>query len=205
MNKYTSKAVGFTLLEVLIAMSLSAALLVLLFTGVNNLQQTWLNIQQDQSTQEELMVASQFIRGRLEQILFLPPQEDQNATNQTNAQVIFTGESQTLTFVAPLMTYSTFAGIYKQTLSLNDNQLVFSWQPLRHQGQGHTGERVLMREITAFKIDYFGVADIAQNADNRHPEWHDSWDTKNGLPQLIRLRFTHHDEAAPELVIPLLW
>ena len=186
---------GFTLLEMLIAMSLSIMLLSLLFAGVSTTQGAWERGEDLINSTDDLRMAENFIRTRLEQTVMLTQEDDRSKS-------LFEGEEQRAQFVSPLMTYVGYSGLYIQELKLDKDKLMLSWKPYRTDTEqaGQTGEKVILQHVSKVAFSYFGN----KTRNPRDPsEWLSEWSMEWGSPSLVRLSFYYLDEPAPSIIAPL--
>ena len=146
-----------------------------------------------------------FVRARLAETLPL----EALAPELDGFEPLFTGTTQALRFAGRLPE-SLGAGMYLMELVLADpgradgsGNLVLRWRPFDPYDQ--TGEqvepeeRVLIENIEALELAYFGTNDPQQP-----PDWRQSWERQPELPRLIRLRvrFAENDERRwPELIV----
>jgi hypothetical protein len=111
---------------------------------------------------------------------------------------------------AGLMPDHLGAGVYLMELALADSgraqgraNLLLRWRPFDpdHQAADEVEpeERVLIEDIDALELSYFGAIDPEQP-----PDWWQVWEGRPDLPRLIRLqvRFADDDERRwPELIV----
>jgi|GEM_PF-2999465 len=170
---------GFTLLELMLALLISTALLALLYQGVSQSLQQWQrsnSIAQHSSQQYRL---NQHLRQQLSQALRM---------KGPDRQLVFQGDDQQLQFVAAI-DHPARSGLYHYQLShhhTQDNQYQFTlkirrWHPnptepaAVERFQLHTGASPVL-------IEY-----ASQNRDGSL-EWHNQWQPQRSLPVLVRLR-----------------
>ena len=195
------KQQGLTLLEMLIAMMLSSVILVLLFSGIDTIQNSWLQSQRINNEINDLKIVDRFIRGRLEQALFLSENEN------TTGDIIFKGQANSISYLAPMMTYVGYPGIYEQTLSLQDNKLIFEWKPYRKSSQNNANDesrRILLEDVSDLRINYYGVTNT-ESSESPSASWNDHWELKNGIPNLIKIHYKYQEDDIPEIIVPLAW
>lgn len=187
---------GFTLLEVLIAVMLSSLVLLVLFSGMNTIQGGWAQSQRLHNELGDIKIVDRFMRGRLGDILFL--------SEEGTMETVFDGKANSISYLAPMMTYVGYPGIYKQTLKMQDGKLIFEWKSYRKESEKNVGDeskRVLLEDISDLKIDYYGSTESG----NSDAVWNSSWDIHNGPPRMIRIQYKYHKDDVPEIVVPLVW
>ena len=199
MNKRYHRTVlsqhGFTLLELVLAVSLLGMLLVGLYTGFWVGVRAWDQGSQRSEQLDELRSISSFIRQQLSQTSRSVIVEDGN-----ERRIAFTGEGQSLIFVAPLLPHIEGGGLFFQQLSLKGSDLELSWWPYRPKADGETPDvkrRVLLQGVTRFSCQYFGNPEAKQE----QSQWLDQWQSRVFLPQLIQIEWATRDGALPSMTI----
>jgi general secretion pathway protein J len=197
-------AAGFTLLELLIALSLMGLVLVMVYSAL------WLGIRSwdagdERATQlNDMRLVQGFLRRNLRQsqTVFRIDEDAQRV-------VVFEGAVQHMTFVAPLLTHLGLGGLYLIELDLVDvegiGQLRIRWQPYRpdtlEDNRVHEDDSeatLLLSEVADVQWSYFGVEE-----DGDEPDWHERWVNTQERPRLVNLRLTWRDEPWPDLVVEL--
>lgn len=221
-----NKAAGFTLVEVLIALTLATVVTVLLFAGLRLGTRTWERLTSVQERLEALRSAHNVIERALRQT------RDLGATWDGRPVVVFAGEAQRLDWVAPL-TIIGMPGLYVLRVALEPTahgaQLVLTrwlyhpevlagtdvsppWIPLAEAGaletaaaaggqepaSGVFGRTVLLAEVGDFALAYFGTL-----PGENEPRWHDTWLGFNQLPRSIRLQLTTPEQSWPAALVTL--
>jgi hypothetical protein len=122
---------------------------------------------------------------------------------------VFVGTTDAVRF-ASLLPENLGAGVYLMELALAEGgqvdgtgNLVLRWHPLepdeRSVEEVQPEERVLIENVLALELSYFGTLDSAQP-----PDWWQMWEGRAELPRLIRLRlsFPENDQRDwPELIV----
>lgn len=190
---------GFTLLELLIGMTLVGFILTLLFAGLNLGTRSWEAGEQRMVTSSRQAVVVDFIRRVIERtdpLRWRVGEEDQLA---------FAGEAESLRFVGALAMHEGTTGNHLIALDLasgeNGRDLVMRWRlpDLREPGFGPLEQaepKVLLKAIRGMTLAYFGA-----EADTEEPAWHDQWLNQKAPPELIRLRLTmENGETWPDII-----
>jgi general secretion pathway protein J len=199
---------GFTLLELLAAITLLGLLMAALFGGLRLGTRVWQTADARLEGSMRTQVVQDFIRQRLAETLPLEmgPLELADAAV---AEPVFVGTVEAVRF-ASLLPEHLGAGVYLMELALAEagdadatGDLVLRWRPF--EPDDPTAEevepegRVLLENIEALELSYFGSGDSAQP-----PDWWQAWEGQPELPRLIRLRvgFPENDGRQwPELIV----
>ena len=178
---------GFTLLEVLIAMTLLGLLMMLLFGGMRLGTRAWETNSNRIEEIEEIQISHQIIRRMLSQAYpLVEPTESIDAI--VGRRIEFQGEPEYVAFTG-LMPAHLGGGFHRFELSVkNDSSeasLALRWRRVSSEGEydGATdNETILIERISAAKFTYFGVVEGATD-----PDWQQEWRNRTRLPALVRL------------------
>ena len=193
------RAQGFTLLELLIGMTLVGFILALLFAGLNLGTRSWEAGEQRVVTSSRQAVVVDFIRRILEQTEPLHWQVDKED------RLAFAGEAESLRFVGTLAMHGGATGRHLIAIDLASGEIgrdmVMRWRLSnpREPGFGPVEQaepKVLVKAISGMTLAYFGA-----EADTDEPTWHDQWLNQKNLPELIRLRLVmENGETWPDII-----
>lgn len=185
MNKQLS---GFTLLEVLIGMSLLSIMMLLLFASLRTCVQSWNAGEKKIAEVSQATIVQNFLRNKLHTALPL------NADFlEEDAEFSFQGAAHSLQFVAPMSASAGRLGLQLFTISLQPEedgagqQLMVDIKPFFAQNdmEQWEGEQVvILKKIHELNIAYFG---IDQDDPDVEPHWHKQWLDKQGLPELVSI------------------
>jgi len=178
---------GFTLVELLVGLSLLTLISVLLFGGFRFGLRVW-EVGDDRIAEaNEIEMAQHLLRRQIGEaqpvVLGLQPDA---------APTLFRGDSAGVLFVAPLPAHRGVGGFYLFSLAADgaqkNRQLVLRWRLYRADRLNETDfdpkdRSVLVNGIQSVAIDYFG-----RPAGDAPARWLERWDGALGLPQLVRLR-----------------
>lgn len=176
---------GFTLLELLVAITLLALIGGMMVGGLRFGARVWEEtLRQDQDPQAVAAVQS-VLRRQIAQAL---PLFYRSANGQVATALA--GSNDSLVFVGPMPTYLGRGGRYLIGLQIEGavtaRNLVLRWQPFSPErpGLGFTSnahEEVLLRGIEELRLSYYGASDNRSAA-----RWHDVW-RGQALPELIKV------------------
>jgi general secretion pathway protein J len=195
-----SAAAGFTLVELLVAVTLlsllSVALLVALRLGVHAERAGSGRLEAEEGT----AVGLSFIRAQLGDARVAIEVDETG-----RPLVVFDGAADRVAFVAPLPARVNLPGLHLIEImtvrAALGAELVVRARPYRPPKilPADIPEKRLIAGLGAAEFAYFGAASSNEPA-SWHGEWHDMW----GLPALVRLRVSAaRGDAAPDLVVAL--
>ena len=163
-----------TLAELLVALTLLGMLSVMMMGGLHFGGRAWERTRQASDQINAVVRTHAFLRARL---------------SQTARPASVSGESDRLAFDALWMTALGGADFYQFHLALRDDALVLSWRPAPRDAndtapppEALTGERVLLKGVTALKVAWFGQAPGSPT-----PEWTTRWQPDWPAAQLVRI------------------
>jgi general secretion pathway protein J len=182
----SSKAArGFTLIEVLIAMTLLSVMVVLLFGSLRICAQSWELGEQKISEVNEIAVVYQFFQRHL--TTTEPLWNDFSVDEESLA---FQGKVQSLAFVSAFPASAGRSGQQLFFLQVQeedrDKIIKVSVTPFFPVAEGEEWQHedvVLIRHVSDFALAYYGNDDESGQA-----LWQDEWLEKDVLPQLIKIR-----------------
>jgi general secretion pathway protein J len=176
---------GFTLVELLVSMTLLAFLTLALGGALHFGARAW--ERSEARAPDDIRLVQQFLRHALEQAY--PVYE-----NGARPHVVFAGSERRLAFIAPFPATATI-GRDALTLALNSDgdrvQLVVS-------SAGGVRE-ALLHNLAGASFAYFGP-----DRSNGPSSWHGEWANRQMLPAAIRVRvrFPHGDARRwPDLIV----
>ena len=189
---------GFTLLEVLIALVLIGFLLVMLYGSLYAGARNWRAGEVRAQDNDDKRLVLSFIRRIMGETMpiFL--------ADRQGTRVIFRGDDASLQFVSRLPAHHAGSGIYFLKLEEEHGELLLRYTPLIGNKAmfeedifveaEHIG---LLGDIETFDLDYFG-----RDTPEAEPAWRDEWESRNLLPELIRLSInTYELDSWPPMVI----
>ena len=125
-------------------------------------------------------------------------------SDRQGTRVMFQGDNASLQFVSRLPAHHAGSGIYFLRLETEHDELLLRYTPLTRDktifNEDIFIEAVhisLLENIQTIDLDYFG-----QETPDAEPAWRDDWESRNLLPELIRLRINPYlPDPWPPLVI----
>ncbi len=199
---------GFTLLELLISITLLGMILVLLFGGLRLGVRSWDAVQQQVDNLNTVRSVESFLRREMSQT---QPYRWKSGNGQ---RLAFLGERNKVNFVAQLPARIGGGGLYAISLEIENNaqgkRLVWRHVPLSPLVQDFAAvsraqEMVLAgAELTA--VDDIWLTYFGRLSDSTAPAWLDRWESDTRLPMLIKVqvRFASGTEWPDFVVAPLL-
>jgi len=168
---------GFTLLEILVVLSLLAVLLVLLSGALLGANRAVSKAQRYTVSLDEMRAARQFLRTAISEALPLDVTED-----DSQADGFFVGTSERLQFVATLPGVLG-GGIQRFTLQRRAEDLQVAFSRLEAQTTASRDEpQVLLTNLAALQFSYRGVSPLGQPTG-----WIDQWPWPRRLPSAVRI------------------
>jgi len=191
---------GFTLLELLVSLTLFAFLSAVLYSSFRLAINTWSAGIKIDDRIEDIVITNNFIRQYLGAIVPLYTNDGKEVFNN------FEGGRQEVIFIAEMPSHLGYGGFYKIRLGLvedgNKNKLVVV-RTLLHPDltadpeHGVRDESTLIDDLESIEFFYFG-----QVSGETSPDWQDSWSRQPGLPALIRIRISAEAGAVwPDFIV----
>lgn len=199
---------GFTLLELLISLTLLGMMLVLLFGGLRLGVRSWDSVQKEVDHLNSVRSVENFLRREMERVY---PYRWKSLPGQNYA---FAGERNKVSFVAPLPSRIGAGGLYAITMELEQNgngrRLTWKHVPVDSQMKDFASldqakEIVLVgAELNA--VDDIWLSYFGREKDGAEPRWVEHWDSVATMPLLIRVqvRFADGREWPDFVVAPKL-
>ena len=196
---------GFTLLEVLMAVTLLALLLAGAYSGIQTSVRAMHSGERMIERVDRVRTVQEFLRRQISRIMPLPYDQSPNGT------FVFDGDRQFMRFVAPMPGYLSHGGPYVQTLALthgNDGlRLVFSGAMLN--GFDATEEKAAERDPVVL-LDHIRDGHFAYRMLDEQGQltpWSDSWPDPSITPLMVQIQLvmqTGERVDFPTLAVPLM-
>ena len=174
---------GFTLLELLVALTLFAILMTAMLGGLRLGARVWDVSSTHLEDSDGVLTIRRFLRQRLEDAT-----PATGISEQTSDQPVFIGEPRNLR-LASSMPASLGEGLFLLHLALSPqaetsevNNLVLRWRSWPARSAEDVRERTILHDVVGIRFAYYATGD--KEAVGR---WHDSWRDQHALPDLIRV------------------
>lgn len=187
---------GFTLVEVLLALSLTTLIMLALISALATFGKTATSLENRFERSDELRLVSDFLRATIGRAL-----EDYSVRLPDNsAAVMFEGDSTDLRWVGVMPARHGTGGVYNFRLFVVEDEfgptLSLQYQPFVGEGEipdwNGVESRVLIDKLSVFEIEYF---------DREADTWTSAWRGAEALPALVKLGISVGGNAWPELLV----
>ncbi len=196
---------GFTLIEVMLAITLVAMIMALAYGGFRASVRATSSGEALIEETNRLRVTHQFVRRQLMRSLALIIEEDEN----DGLQVRFEGDRDRVRFVAPMPGYLSYGGPYVQELRLEGGrdgmELVYYYAMLNGYEPGELEQTegiVLMDGLREGSFIFLG-----EDPEDQSPFWADYWEEVDQMPLAVGLEIDLNREtglAWPDLIAPVM-
>lgn len=189
---------GFTLVELLVAVTLLSLLSLVLMNGLRLGVHAWQRTATHSESVDHSLLAQNFLRRVIEDAYPYLPSDD-----AARSRVAFDGARESLRLLASAPAALGGSGRSRIELSLGKRDgrvdlMVTSSSELA-DGAAAPTRKVLLADVSSVEFAYFG-----KRRSDRSVAWHDDWANESGLPQLVRIRVRSPTSDAriwPELLI----
>ena len=188
-----SRRAGFTLVELLLALTLMSMLLALAYGGFRAATRATDRGQTILEDSSRIRMAHQFVRKQLNQISPLAFEVSEDGVDRT----VFVGEEQRIRFVAPMPGYLGFGGPQVQELAVVRGpfglELVLSHALLQGFEEDLLYERdpiPLVNQIESARFSFLAVDEEGELAG-----WTSVWDQPDTLPKSIALEIEFEEDV----------
>lgn len=196
-----SKQHGFSLIEMLLAITLMAMILALVYGGMRATTRASLRGELLIAETQSMRMTHQFVSRQIHQMLPLPWEgEGEDA-------VMFEGDSKSITWIGPMPGYLGFGGPQLQRLELgrgdNGQELHFRHAVLNEGTADLEGQDpiVLMQGVEHLNFEFLKPND---EGDDEQADWQGDWDIPDSLPLALRMVLGFEDSGTglvwPDLV-----
>ena len=190
---------GFTLIEMLLAVTLMAAILALVYGGMRATTRATLRGEQLIAATQSMRMTHGFISRQIHQMLPL------HWEGEAEDVIMFEGDTDSITWIGPMPGYLGFGGPQLQRLEVsggeNGQELHFR-HAILSQGQADLDAQdpiVLLDEISELQFEF-----LKADEEEETNTWQDNWDEPGHLPKAVRLSLDFNDTGTgliwPDLV-----
>lgn len=177
---------GFTLVELLLAITLMSILLGLTYSGLRAATRSSVQGEKILGATGELRATHQFLRRQMNQML---PLSYAVKDGDEELRVVFEGDTQSIKYVAPMPGYLGAGGPQVQLVELmrDDDEFVlqFSHALLQDFEDDYLYERdpvVLLEGVASAEFEFLG-----RDEQGEITSWAANWDQPQSLPVAVRL------------------
>ncbi|MEN9896619.1 MAG: hypothetical protein RLZZ66_268 [Pseudomonadota bacterium] len=193
---------GFTLIEVLIAMSLLSLMMVLLFSSLHIGAKSWQQGEEKIGTINEIAVVQQFFSHHLAHAL---PQWNDFDPEQERV-FAFQGKKTSVQFVGAFPASAERYGLQLFNVALKDinkksavTVSVKPFFPLAENENPFEDEIELISDVKQFELAYFGL-----NDETGEYQWQTEWLNKELQPRLVKIALELADgRYTPDMIVAL--
>lgn len=198
MTSAPSSQEGFTLLEMLVSVTLMGLLAILLFGSLHFASRAWERSEANGDEMGDLRLVQELLRREIEQAYPAAA-----VTGAEGRKVEFLGTADTMRFLGPAPLAGGLAGnawiVLNSGSSGGDRQLTIRASPELAVPGTVPWKDALLRGASTIHFSYFDAG-----ADDGAPGWRDHWIGQKTLPAMVRIQiaFPKRDARAwPELVV----
>lgn len=194
---------GFTLLEMIIGITLLGFVLMLLYGGLRLGTRSWDAGEKSVETSSRQAAMTGFLRRQIGLTYPLRWKQDEGP-----AAVAFEGDSGSLRFAAPIAARLGPGGIHLLAIDREEGadaaDLRLRWhlpdaELKAFDFPDEANQVKLVKDVDSVEFAYYGAEDK-----DSEPAWHDSFHSETMLPQLIRMRVKPKDgEPWPDILVEL--
>jgi general secretion pathway protein J len=192
---------GFTLLEVLLGMSLLSVMMLLLYGSLSTCVRNWDAGEKKIAEVNQLAVVQKFFKNRLESIF---PLEDNFSSEEKSFS--FQGQEERLQFVSAMPASAGRLGLQLFTLELERGTLekggkisvsITPFFPLLEGKEWDDEKVVIVEKVKNMELSYFGAEERREE-----PAWRNEWLEMKKLPLLVSVAIELiNGDIWPEIVI----
>lgn len=198
---------GFTLIEVMLATVLLAALLAAAFGGIRSAVKGMEAGEALIDRTNRMRVAQEFVRHQVSRILPLAFGKEEG----TGSNLLFEGDSDSMRYVAPMPGYLSNGGPYVQQLELvntrSGKQLLFRHAmlngfDLKKLRRKDDDAVILIDQIESGRFEYRKL-----DEEGKLDDWTDDWDEPGSTPVMVRIQLKMLPQALvdwPDLEVALV-
>jgi general secretion pathway protein J len=192
------RAAGFTLVEVMVGLTILTLVMLATVTGLRTLGSTQVAVERLTGRVDEMRSVSSFLRDTLNAAVVGNDSGGLTLGGGRNEQTIFEVGPRSLMWKAVVLFGEGFGGTHVLRVAAEEGELVLRWQEQDRFGElapwNNAPSRTLVSGLQEFQVAY-----------RRQPggEWQEEWD-RQGAPGWVRLRIRTRDRFWPDLVMQVM-
>lgn len=197
---FRQRSAGFTLVEVLVALTILALILGTILGSLRVTSRSWETAMARADGNEALRLGLHFLRREIEQAVPI------HITDGDHRRLMFQGTSNRLQLVAPLPAHTAAGALHRLTLSWlaaeeGRGALMVAYQPLHsvrdmpvNAGMNDPAAEMLpvIEGIGPVSFRYYGKKRRGDPL-----QWHAAWNNESRLPKLVQVLFDGDRDAPP--------
>jgi len=179
---------GFSVLEMIIALTISSLLLAVvgaaLYGGRRALDTASAEIHRDSSTYAALYLSRLMSEAR----------SSENSKSGQRSTAVFDGSEQDVRFISAYTTEAQVPGLYEWRLTYDavQKRLVLYQRPITSEGPAENSGTVLLDKVDRFSMKYLGA-----RGPGGQSVWGPSWFGQIGLPEAVAVTLLQSDARVP--------
>ncbi len=188
---------GFTLLELIIALSLTVLITLAVFGGLQLAVRASDKGSEHTERTNEIRVVRNWIRRQIEHVKPIMIKQESG-----ESVVAFWGDGRAVRFIAPLPAHLGGGGLSVVTLGVDEDQsqlgLVVEYQLFHPEITEETHrpkEKLLLDTIQDARFRFYGAIDT-----DEAPMWHNRWNAVKVLPSLVSLEIGFEERQRKEWI-----
>lgn len=193
------QARGFTLMEVMIALTILSMMMVAIVSSLRTFANTSIVVDRKTDRVDEIRMVSGLIRRSLEAAILSGGTSSVPTFDRVDeAGTYFSGATSELTWVAAMVGGSSFSGVFFMRLSFEGEQLMLRWQPYVSgtvpADWDSVKARVLLQDVEGYNVSYRSVYGS---------DWLEDWSDTLNNPVSVKMTIMVDGKYWPELIVRL--
>ena len=176
---------GFTLVEVLIALTLLSMIMMATIAALRTFGNTNTTVKQVTNRVDEVRIVSDFLRNSIGGAMPLLRVGELNDvfSQAANYGTFFAGSSSEMVWVSPLVAGADLGGAFIMRLAYRERQLQLKWHPYQQQFDASSWDELDTRALL-IAVDEFSIGYLPAYGS----EWVDEWRGFQANPVAVRLK-----------------
>ena len=210
--------VGFTLIEVLIGMSILSIMMLLLFATLRTCVQSWNLGEKKIAEVSQAGIIQNFFQSKLHSTLPLKAnflKEEKDKDEEDRQRFSFEGNQNQLQFVSAMPASAGRLGLQLFTMSLQQAEKgegsdllvdIKPFFPKSEDEEWQNEEVVILKNIRNLHFSYYGLDEEAEQGQNDEEalSWQDEWLERQVLPKLVSIDIElSNGKIWPQIVVAL--